>query len=99
MGELNELLQQPRRAAAAQQFWLIVDTRIAVFHVDGIDLDDRFVLFKAHPEDEGFAATVARTEREIAHAVKDRVTAVNLERLDDRSEERRVGKECRSRWS
>src|SRR2546429_7826496 len=32
-------------------------------------------------------------------ATHDRSAQANIQRLDERSEERRVGKECRSRWA
>ena len=35
----------------------------------------------------------------IAKRLADKIEAIEGARVDDRSEERRVGKECRSRWS
>ena len=38
-------------------------------------------------------------DTELYFYVKDTGTGIPAEKLPDRSEERRVGKECRSRWS
>ena len=42
---------------------------------------------------------IASLASNLAHALESRYQAVRIQTQDGRSEERRVGKECRSRWS
>src|SRR2546426_12733974 len=45
------------------------------------------------------AEDIEAREQDLQVEVKQQKVKMGIPRLDDRSEERRVGKECRSRWS
>ena len=47
----------------------------------------------------GDASVIKLVNEILKEAIESRATDIHFERYEDRSEERRVGKECRSRWS
>src|SRR5262245_46560065 len=58
-GNLNQPPKNPLRTISEQDFGLIIHSRVAVFHIDRIDINNGFAFFKPNAEQERFAASVA----------------------------------------
>src|SRR2546425_13319593 len=87
--EVRTVLRQPRRLALLA--YLAAATPRGFHHRDGL-----LALFWPELDQEHARAAL----RQALHVVRDALGAdVIVTRGDERSEERRVGKECRSRWS
>src|ERR1700687_1179067 len=82
-GSLREFAQHVRSATALQHLGLIGGARIAVLHVQRVNVDGRPIFFESTAEQQSFATAVAGSEREVAEAVEDWAAAIDLERLHD----------------
>src|SRR5437016_13083803 len=69
--------------SAPQHLRLVVDSRVSILHVQGINVDNCLVILKSKADQQAFGMAVARTERKVSNTIKDRASMVNLERLNN----------------
>src|SRR3989449_6562689 len=96
----REIVQMARESGARKVFFASAAPPVRFPNVYGIDMPTRAELIAAHRSEEEVAGELGADALiyQDLDALKDAVRRANP-KLKNRSEERRVGKECRSRWS
>src|SRR5262249_39397235 len=82
-GDLGEGRQASLTRFTDHDFGLVAHARVAILHVQRIDLGARLLLVETDREQQTLGPAVAGAEGEIADAIEDRAAFVHFERLDD----------------